>query len=117
RRPFFLYVDEFQNLTTRSFSGLLSEARKYGLGLILAHQHLSQIETEVRDAILGNVGAMAVFRLGPSDAPFFERLLPPYADRDLMNQPNYRMVVRMTEAGERLPAFSATTEAPYRQAA
>ena len=60
RRPFFLYVDEFHNLTTKSFAGLLSEARKYGLGLILAHQHLSQTDPEVRDAVLGNVGTMIV---------------------------------------------------------
>lgn len=56
RRPFFLYVDEFQNFTTKSFAGLLSEARKYGLGLTLAHQHRSQTNVEVRDAVLGECG-------------------------------------------------------------
>ena len=55
RRSFFLYVDEFHNFTTKTFAGMLSEARKYGLGLILAHQHLSQIDNDVRDAIIGNV--------------------------------------------------------------
>ncbi|MEM9761633.1 MAG: DUF87 domain-containing protein [Pseudomonadota bacterium] len=117
RQPFFLYVDEFHNLTTRAFAGLMSEARKYGLGLTLAHQHLAQTETEVRDAILGNVGAMLVFRLGPSDAPFFERFLPPFTARDLMNQPNYWMAVRMAEAGTRLKPFSATTYSPDQNAA
>ncbi|MEO1458941.1 MAG: DUF87 domain-containing protein [Pseudomonadota bacterium] len=117
RQPYFLYVDEFHNLTTRAFAGLMSEARKYGLGLTLAHQHLAQTDTEVRDAILGNVGAMLVFRLGPGDAPFFERFLPPFTARDLINQPNYRMAVRMAEAGARLKPFSATTYPPDRTAA
>ena len=117
RRPFFLYVDEFHNLTTKSFAGLLSEARKYGLGLVLAHQHLSQTDAEVRDAILGNVGAMVVFRLGAGDAPLFARLLPPFTDQDLQNQPNYRAVVRMTHDGQRLAAFSADMQPPYYRAA
>ena len=89
RRPFFLYVDEFHNLTTKSFAGLLSEARKYGLGLVLAHQHLSQTDPDVRDAILGNVGSMVVFRLGANDAPVFERLLSSFSTPDLQNQPNH----------------------------
>ena len=114
RRPFFLYVDEFHNLTTRSFAGLLSEARKYGLGLILAHQHLSQTETEVSEAILGNVGSIIVFRLGAKDAGFFERQLPPFAAHDLEHLPNHRTVVRMMSDGERLDPFSASMEAPYR---
>ena len=114
RRPFFLYVDEFHNLTTRSFAGLMSEARKYGLGLILAHQHLSQTETEVSEAILGNVGSIIVFRLGAKDAGFFERQLPPFAAHDLEHLPNHRTVVRMMSDGERLDPFSASMEAPYR---
>lgn len=113
RRPFFLYVDEFHNLTTKSFAGLLSEARKYGLGLTLAHQHLSQTDVEVRDAIIGNVGTMVVFRVGAGDAPFFERLLPPFSEHDLMNQPNYRATVRLMHQGERLPPFSASMYPPY----
>lgn len=114
RRPFFLYVDEFHNLTTKSFAGLLSEARKYGLGLTLAHQHLSQTDTEVRDAILGNVGSMVVFRVGAGDAPFFERLLPPFSGHDLQNQPNYRATVQLMHQGERLTPFSASMYPSYR---
>ena len=116
RRPFFLYVDEFHNLTTRSFAGLLSEARKYGLGLVLAHQHLSQTDHEVRDAILGNVGSTVVFRVGAGDAPFFERLLPPFSAHDLQNQPNHRAVVHLMQQGQRLKPFSAKMHPPYRQA-
>ena len=116
RRPFFLHVDEFHNLTTKSFAGLLSEARKYGLGLTLAHQHLSQTDVEVRDAIIGNVGTMVVFRVGAGDASFCERLLPPFSEHDLMNQPNYRAAIRLMHHGERLPPFSASMYPPYRGA-
>ena len=117
RRPFFLYVDEFHNLTTKSFAGLLSEARKYGLGLILAHQHLSQTDPDVRDAILGNVGTMVVFRVGANDAPLFERLLPPFSARDLQNQPNHQAAVWLMQNGERLRPFSASMYPPYHRAA
>lgn len=114
RRPFFLYVDEFHNLTTKSFAGLLSEARKYGLGLILAHQHLSQTDPDVRDAILGNVGTVVTFRVGAGDAPLFERLLPPFSAQDLQNQPNHRAAVWLMQNGERLKPFSASMYPPYR---
>lgn len=113
RRPFFLYVDEFHNLTTRSFAGLLSEARKYGLGLTLAHQHLAQADTSTHEAILGNVGSTVLFRVGANDAPFFERFLPPFSAHDLQNQPNYRAVVQLMHQGERLRPFSASMYPPY----
>ena len=113
RRPFFLYVDEFQNLTTKSFAGMLSEARKYGLGLILAHQHLSQIDNDVRDAIIGNVGNQIVFRVGASDAPFFERQMPAFSAFDFQNQPNHRANVLLTHQGERLKPFTASMYPAY----
>lgn len=116
RRPFFLYVDEFHNLTTKSFAGLLSEARKYGLGLVLAHQHLAQTDSDVRDAILGNVGTMIVYRVGANDAPVFERLLTPLTAADLRNQPNHRAVVWLMHQGERHPPFSASMYPPYHRA-
>ena len=117
RRPFFLYVDEFHNLTTKSFAGLLSEARKYGLGLILAHQYLSQTDPDVRNAILGNIGTMIVFRVGATDAPLFERQLPPFSAHDLQNQPNHRASVWLMHNGERLKPFSASMYPPYHRAA
>lgn len=113
RRPFFLYVDEFQNLTTKSFAGMLSEARKYGLGLVLAHQHLSQIDHDVRDAIIGNVGTMVVFRVGAGDAPFFERVMPTFSAFDFQNQPNHRANVSMTHDGELLKPFTASMYPAY----
>ena len=113
RPPFFLYVDEFPNLTTKSFAGMLSEARKYGLGLILAHQHLSQTDASVLDAILGNVGSLVVFRVGPKDAPLLARMLEPFSVHDLQNQPNRRAAVQIMQRGERLPPFSASMYPPY----
>src|SRR5439155_8140972 len=68
RRPFFLYLDEFHTFTTESLATMLSELRKYGVGMVLAHQYLTQIDPAILDAILGNVGTLVVFRLGPADA-------------------------------------------------
>lgn len=113
RRTFFLYVDEFHNLTTQTFSGLLSEARKYGLGLILAHQHLSQTDSAVRDAVLGNVGSMVIYRVGANDAAFFERVIPPFSAFDLQNQANHRAAVWLMNYGERLKPFSASMYPPH----
>ena len=94
---------------------MLSEARKYGLGLILAHQHLSQIDNDVRDAIIGNVGNQIVFRVGASDAPFFERQMPTFSAFDFQNQPNHRANVLLTHRGERLKPFTASMYPPYRK--
>ncbi|MEJ6404942.1 type IV secretory system conjugative DNA transfer family protein [Yoonia sp. 2307UL14-13] len=113
RRPFFLYVDEFPNLTTKSFAGMLSEARKYKLGLILAHQHLSQTDKDVQDAIFGNVGNLVAFRIGPKDAPLLQRMMPCFTAHDLQNQPNHRAAVQIMHHGERLAPFSASMYPPY----
>ncbi len=112
RRTFFLYADEYPSFTTQSFTNLLSESRKYGLGVVLANQHLSQADTEVREAVLGNVGTMVVFRVGAMDAPLFEKLLPPFTATDLKNQPNRRAVLRVMHQGEPLRAFSLSTYPP-----
>ena len=113
RRPFFLYVDEFPNLTTKTFAGMLSEARKYRLGLILAHQHLSQTNSEVADAIFGNVGNLVVYRVGAKDAPFLERIMAGFSANDLQNQPNHRAAVQVMQDGERVLPFSASMYPPY----
>ncbi|RLJ40689.1 type IV secretion system coupling TraD/TrwB family protein [Litoreibacter meonggei] len=114
RRPFFLYVDEFPNLTTKSFADMLSEARKYGLGLVLAHQYLSQTDNDVADAVFGNVGNLVAFRVGAKDAPLLARLMPNFAVHDLQNQPNYRAAVQVMHRGQRLVPFSASMYSPYR---
>ena len=72
-RDFYLYVDEFPSFATTSFTGMLSEMRKYRLGLVLAHQYLGQVDEEMRDAILGNAGTMIAFRVGLGDAEILEK--------------------------------------------
>jgi len=94
RRDFFLYVDEFQNFLTDSISVILSEARKYGLCLTIAHQFIGQLtqggNTLIRDAIFGNVGSMAVFRVGPEDAQFLAKdFAPVFTEFDLVNVEAY----------------------------
>jgi len=73
RKDFYLYVDEFQNFATESFATILSEARKYRLSLILAHQYIAQMEEVVRDAVFGNVGTLITFRVGAEDAVIFRK--------------------------------------------
>jgi hypothetical protein len=83
--PFYLYLDEFQNVATESIKSILSEARKYKLGLVLAHQYIEQIPKDIKDAIFGNVGSKAVFRINPEDAKFCESFLSPtFTSKDVM---------------------------------
>lgn len=85
---FYLYLDEFQNVATDSIKTILSEARKYKLGLVLAHQYIEQIPKEIKDAIFGNVGTKAVFRINPEDAKFCENFLSPtFVAKDIIGQP------------------------------
>lgn len=114
RRPFFLYIDEFHSFTTSAFAGMLAETRKYGLGLILAHQHIVQTDREVFEAILGNAGSSIIFRVGAQDAPTFQRQLGRVSEFDLVNLPNYRAFVQLMSGGERRPTFSATMNPPFR---
>jgi type IV secretory pathway TraG/TraD family ATPase VirD4 len=111
RRPFFLYIDEFHAFTTATIADMLSELRKYGLGMILAGQYSSQTDRAVMDAIIGNVGTVICFRLGANDAPFFSKQLatPQILPRDLINLPNYEMFVRLMVEGKQTGAFSART--------
>jgi hypothetical protein len=119
RLDFYLYVDEFQNFVTESFAGILSEARKYRLNLILAHQYVGQlitdISTKVRDAIFGNVGTMIVFRIGAQDAEFLEKeFAPEFSPEDMVNLPNYHIYLKMVVDGVSYRPFSATTLPPFR---
>lgn len=112
RRPFFLYIDEFPAFSTTAFAGMLSELRKYGLGLVLAHQYLQQSGKEVIEAILGNVGTIMAFRIGALDAPLFARQLEGVSARDLVNQPNYHAYTQLMVQGVKSKTFSATTSPP-----
>jgi hypothetical protein len=96
RRPFFLYVDEFQSYTTLSFASMLAELRKYGVGLTLAHQHLHQLDPEVRHAVLGNAGTLVAFRTGVEDAALlYKEFAPVFDAHDLVNLPNRHFYIRL----------------------
>jgi hypothetical protein len=110
RRPFYLYVDEFQNFATDSFATILSEARKYGLNLTVANQYVSQMQQTVRDAVFGNVGTMISFRISPDDAPLLgKQFAPQFLPEDIMQMHNRHFITSMVINGEKAPAFSATT--------
>lgn len=107
RRPFFFYVDEFQNFATPDFAQILSEARKYALSLTVANQFVSQIEEEVRNAIFGNVGTMTVFRMGVSDANIMaQEFAPVFNESDLTNIPAQTTYVKTIVEGTPVPPFS-----------
>ncbi len=110
RRDFGLFIDEFQNVTTDSISQILSEARKYALNLNIAHQFIAQVEEKIRDAVFGNVGSMAIFRVGPTDAEFLEKqFLPMFNKTDLMNLDNMHACMRLLINGRTAPPFVMKT--------
>jgi CxxC-x17-CxxC domain-containing protein len=117
RADFYLYVDEFQNYATDSFANILSEARKYRLNLILAHQYIAQLvtkdSTRVKDAIFGNVGTIICFRVGAEDAELLEQeLAPDFTANDLVNLPKYNFYIKLMIDGTASKAFSATNLPP-----
>lgn len=117
RVDFYLYVDEFQNFATDSFASILSEARKYRLNIIIAHQYVGQlvtdISTKVRDAVFGNVGTMIVFRVGAGDAEFLEKeFFPEFGQPDLIGLPNYCIYLKLMVDGVTSRPFSAATLPP-----
>ncbi|MFZ2500696.1 MAG: TraM recognition domain-containing protein [Minisyncoccia bacterium] len=108
--PFYLYIDEFQNVTTDSIPGILSEARKYKLSLSMAHQFLSQIEEKTRNAVFGNVGNMAVFRVGEEDAEFFaKQFAPVFETLDFVNIGNRNAYVKILVGGVPQKPFDMMT--------
>jgi hypothetical protein len=110
RRPFYLYVDEFQNFATDSFATILSEARKYGLNLTVANQYISQMSDTVRNAVFGNVGTMICFRVSADDSPILAKQFEPqFEPNDLLQMHNRHFIINMVINGEKSPAFSATT--------
>ena len=110
RRPFYLYVDEFQNFATDSFAVILSEARKYGLNLVVANQYISQMDENVRGAVFGNVGTIVSFRVSADDAPMLaNQFEPQFTPSDLLQLHNRHFVISMVINTEKVPAFSATS--------
>src|SRR2546425_4737683 len=110
RRDFYLYVDEFPTFTTSSFAGMLSEMRKYRVGLVLAHQYIEQLDETVRGAVLGNVGTVIAFRVGLSDAEVLEKeFYAEFAAGDLINLPNFSIYLKLMIDGVVSKPFSAVT--------
>jgi hypothetical protein len=110
RKDFFLYVDEFQNFATPDFAQILSEARKYRLNLIVANQFVGQMEEEVKNAIFGNVGTIASFRVGVTDANYLAHEFQPiFGEADLINIDRFNAYMRTIVGGEPVPPFSLDT--------
>jgi DNA helicase HerA-like ATPase len=113
RRDFYLYLDEFHSFTTLTLAQMLSELRKYRLGLVLAHQYLTQLDPQIRDAILGNVGTIISFRIGAVDAELLSReFSPEFSARDLISLSNFQIYLKLMIDGRVSQPFSAETLPP-----
>ena len=110
---FYLYIDEFQNATTPSIATILSEARKYRLSLTVAHQYIAQLSEEIKNAVFGNVGSMAVFRVGPEDAEALDnKFAPTFSAQDITRLDNYNAYVNMLVNGQPTKPFNIATLPP-----
>ncbi len=114
RRPFYIYTDEFHSITNDAFAELLSELRKYKVGLVLAHQHTEQISKAVFEAIIGNVGTWFVFRFGVTDATILSKQLGQITPFDLIQLPNYQFFTRLLIEGRQSDVFSGVSDRPAR---
>ena len=115
RQDFYLYLDEFQNVTTNSIAQILSEARKYHLCLVLAHQFIGQLKEEISKAVFGNVGSMVIFRVGPEDGEFLEKqVAPTFSQKDLVNVDNYNAFARILINNVLTKPFNMKTYPPTR---
>lgn len=108
-----VFIDEFQSFTTLSVANMVSDLRKFNVGLVFAHQHLAQLEPDVRHAVLGNVGTLVALRIGPEDAQVVAHHFEPVFTReDLVNLPNHHAYLKLMIDGAPSRPFSATTLAP-----
>ncbi|MDP3645628.1 MAG: type IV secretion system DNA-binding domain-containing protein [bacterium] len=112
RTPFYLYVDEFQNFTTDTFAHLLSESRKYGLGLHLTNQYIAQLPENIKDSVLGNVGTMVSFEVGAEDAKLLSKEFTPMTEHDFMGLPRFNFYIRLMINGKTSEAFSGQSLPP-----
>ncbi len=111
--PFYLYIDEFQNVTTDSIATILSEARKYKLSLNVAHQFIAQLDDKIKDAVFGNIGSIAAFRVGAEDAEYLEKQFAPvFTAHDLINVDNRNAFVKLLVNGRPVKPFNIETLAP-----
>ncbi|MBI3336085.1 ATP-binding protein [Candidatus Peregrinibacteria bacterium] len=122
RKDFFLYIDEFQNFVTPSIESILSEARKYRLGLVLAHQYIDQLEKEnklsgsvsLKGAVFGNVGTMMFYKIGPQDAEVCTKeMAPVFSDQDLINMDAFKGAVKLCIDGKPSRPFSIEVPRPW----
>lgn len=124
RKDFFLYIDEFQNYVTDSIEVILSEARKYRLGLNMAHQYLAQLEGEgakkgskqvnLKDAVFGNVGSIMAYKIGAQDAEYMAKEMSPvFSDQDLINIDKYKAVMKLSIDTQPSRPFSIVPVNPY----
>ena len=123
RKDFFLYIDEFQNFVTDSIESILSEARKYRLWLVMAHQYLGQLQKSdaltksqlnLKDAIFGNVGTMMSYKIGPEDAEMMAKQFAPiYSDQDFVNMDKFKAAIKLSVDGQPSPGFSLDVPRPW----
>jgi len=108
RRPFYVFLDEFHNFTTLMLANMMSELRKYGVGLTLANQHMHQLESDIRHAVLGNAGTLISFRVGPDDASILaQEFQPEFSVLDLLSLPNRSIYLKLMIDGVPSAPFSA----------
>lgn len=113
RKPFYIYLDEFQNYTTLSLVEMFSELRKFKVGFVIAHQYLNQLNEKIRDAVLGNIGTLVCFRLSYQDAQFFTReMYPTFDAEDFINLENHSIFLKLLIDGKPSRPFSAITITP-----
>lgn len=115
RKDFYLYIDEFHNFTTDNIATILSEARKYRLNLILAHQYMPQLQEPIKNAVMGNAGTIASFRVGVQDAEFLEKQFEPgFTRQDLVNLDNFNFIIRMMLHNNITSSFKVITKKPQK---
>lgn len=113
RNNFFLYIDEFHNVTTKTVADILTEARKYRLAMIFGHQFIGQLDEDTRKAIFGNVGSVLSFRVGPEDAKYLvPEYEPVFNENDLINLDNYNAILRLLIKGQTSEPFNIVTFPP-----
>jgi type IV secretory pathway TraG/TraD family ATPase VirD4 len=110
RVPFMVYMDEFHNFTTLSLVNMFSELRKFKVGMILAHQYMHQLDEDIRQAVLGNIGTVISFRIGTEDAKnMAEEMFPEFDVQDFINLPNYKIYLKLMIDGKPSRPFSGNT--------
>lgn len=116
RKDFYLYVDEFQNFATPDFAQILSEARKFRLGLVVANQFISQIDEEIKNAIFGNIGTQISYRVGVDDASYLTRqFAPTFNEEDLQNIEKYHVYMKTIVGNEPVLPFSVDLTKDYNE--